>query len=152
MRTFGQVVLTTLISQVIAFLNAVFSPFEGTIFVFDDWERIASRTAVAVGFIVVLGLVALNRGASASDLKKRAIGSLVFTLFLIGTCAAIYFILKSGFAPTPLFLFWLRDLVWMWVYIGMLVMVGVTISFFSLLLKNGGSGGAGKRSSTRARA
>jgi hypothetical protein len=62
---------------------------------------------------------------------------------------AIYFPLKSGFAPSAGFLFFVRDMLWMVVYILTLVTVGITIAFVQLLLFFGGSetghgGGTGR--------
>jgi hypothetical protein len=148
MKKFGQVVGITFISQALSFLNAVISPFKGTILVFYEWESAASKTAVAAGFVIVAVIVALSLRASKDYLVKCTIVSIIITAILLVACTVIYFVLKSGFAPSPGFLFQLRDIVWMAIYIVMLVMVGITIAFAQLLLYFGGSGsgrGRGRR-------
>ena len=55
----GKIFATAIVGQVLSFLNVVVQPFSGTIFVFDEWEPIASKSAVAVSFVVVLVLSAL---------------------------------------------------------------------------------------------
>jgi hypothetical protein len=125
---------TALISQILTFLNAAFQPFEGTIFVFEDWQPIASRSAVACGFVVVLVIAAvmLNRSVTAMSIISCGIVSGI----LLAACAGIHFLLASGFAPTTAFLFWARDIVWMVVYIVMLIMVGVTVALACLRMFN----------------
>jgi predicted Na+-dependent transporter len=140
MKKFGQVVGITFISQVVGFLNAAFSPFRGTAFAFDEWEGKASETAIAVGFLILAVIVSINFSASKTNLKKHTIVSFVVTVILFVICAVIYFVLKSGYAPTVSFVFLLRNEVWMVVYILMLIMVGITIAFAQLLLYFGGSG------------
>lgn len=134
MKKIGQLFGFSFISQVPAFLNAALSPFKGTIFAFDDWEPMASKSAVAVGFVILPVIVALNLGASKTDLIKCTIVAVVITLILFGICGIIYFVLKTGFAPTVNFLFLVRNIVWMIVYFLALVMVGITIAFAQLLL------------------
>jgi hypothetical protein len=141
MKKFGQVVGITLISQILALLNAVFSPFEGTILVFDEWEPTASRTAIAVGFVLVAVIVSLNLGASKTDLRKRTIVSIAITLILFVICAVIRLVLESGFAPTGYFIFLVRNILWMVIYIVTLVMVGITIAFAQLLYFGGSARG-----------
>ena len=137
MKKVAKVVGTTLVSQILSFLNAIFAPFKGTIFVFDTWEAMASKTAVAAGFVIVAAVVAMHLGTSKAALKRRLLTSLIVTLVLFGLCAVIYFTVKSGFAPNEMFLFVLRDIVWMLAYIVMLLMVGVTVAFAQLLLQSG---------------
>lgn len=139
----GKVVGVTFVSQILSLLNAIFSPFKGTIFVFDEWEPMASKTAVAAGVVIVASVVALNIDASKANLQRRARRSLIATIILFVLCAGIYFLIKSGFAPTTYALFFLRDIVWMLIYIVMLVMVGTTIAFAQLILFSHGSAPGG---------
>jgi hypothetical protein len=145
MKKLGQVLGITFVSQVIAFLNAAIAPFKGTILAFDDWEPLASKTAVAAGFVIVAAVVALNLGAQKSVLTYRTIVSVIITVILLVVCIVIYFILRSGFAPSVGFLFFLRDILWMAVYILMLVMVGITIAFVQLLYIRRSGTGRGRR-------
>jgi hypothetical protein len=151
MKRLGQVLGITFLSQVVALLNAAFSPFRGTILAFDDWEPLASKTAVAAGFVIVAAVVALNLGATRSVLTHRTIVSVILMVMLLIVCIAIYFLLKSGFAPSAGFLFFVRDMLWMVVYILTLVTVGITIAFVQLLLFFGGSetGHGGRTGRTR---
>jgi hypothetical protein len=131
---FGKVFGVAVISQIVAFLNAIYQPFAGTIFVFDDWQPIASRSAVAVGFVVVfvmaVVIIKYRREIRQSTIVKNAVAAGI----LLGVCATIHFLLTIGFAPTPFFLFIVRDVLWQIVYIAMLVMVGVTIALGCLML------------------
>src|SRR5229473_2423981 len=105
----GKVFGTALISQIVAFLNAVFQPFQGTIFVFADWEPVASKSAVAFGFVVVLVVAAVITRSNRPVAVKSIIASGIISGILLAGCAGIYFLLASGFAPTTAFLFWVRD-------------------------------------------
>jgi len=132
----GKVFGTALISQIVALLNAAFQPFQGTIFVFTDWEPVASRSAVAFGFVVVLVVAAVITRSNRSVAVRSIIASGIITGFLLAACAGIHFLLAAGFAPTTAFLFWVRDVVWMIVYIVMLIMVGVTVALACLSIFN----------------
>jgi hypothetical protein len=112
----------------VAFLNAAFQPFERTIFVFADWQKIASRSAVAVGFVVVVVVAAVITRSKRPVTVKSIVACGIASGILLAMCAGIYVLLASGFAPSTTFLFWVRDIVWMCVYIVMLVMVGVTVA------------------------
>lgn len=130
----GKVLAASVVSQVITFLNAVFQPFEGTIFVFKEWQPIASRSAVALGFVVVLAVTTLVMKSNRVISSKAIVTNLVISVGLLAVCAGIYVMLASGYAPTGTFLFLMRDIVWMLVYILMLVMVGVTVALLCLRL------------------
>jgi hypothetical protein len=119
---------TALISQIIALLNAVFQPFDGTIFVFGAWQPIASKSAVAVGFVAVLVMTALYKIWKKPVSARAIIIAAVVSGLLLTVCAGIYVLLSSGYAPSTVFLFWVRDIIWMLLYIAMLVMVGVTVA------------------------
>jgi hypothetical protein len=132
-----KVLAPTAIAAVISFLNAVFSPFKGTIFVFDPWEPQASRTAVATSVVVIAVVVARNLRATVAQLGQRAVIWLVVSLTLLGFCAAIYLIIKSGHgASSEEALFWIRDIGWMLIYIITLVMAGVTVALALMLGAN----------------
>jgi hypothetical protein len=83
------VLAPTAIAAVISFLNAVYSPFEGTIFVFDKSESQASRTAVATSVVVVAVVVARNLRATVAQLGRRAVSCLVASLVLLGCLVEI---------------------------------------------------------------
>jgi hypothetical protein len=119
---------TALISQIIALLNAVFQPFDGTIFVFGAWQPIASKSAVAVGFVAVLVMTALYKIWKKPVSARAIVIAAVVSGLLLAVCAGIYVLLSSGYAPSTVFLFWVRDIIWMLLYIAMLVMVGVTVA------------------------
>jgi len=136
MRDAGKVFGTAIISQIVAFLNAVFQPFEGTIFVFEGWQSIASKSAVACGFVVVLVLAAVITRSKRPIRTKSIIACGITSGILLVACAAIYVSLASGFAPTTRFLFWTRDIIWMVVYLIMLIMVGVTVALACLSIFN----------------
>jgi len=125
---------TAAISQVVNFLNAVFQPFDGTIFVFNTWQAIASKSAVAVGFIAVLVLAALYQKWKKPVSARAIIVAVLISGLMLAACAGIYVLLSSGYAPSPTFLFWVRDIIWMLLYIAMLVMVGITIALVFLSL------------------
>ena len=38
MKKIAKILSVTLVSQIVAFLNAVYDPFKGTLFVFHEWE------------------------------------------------------------------------------------------------------------------
>jgi hypothetical protein len=128
---------TALISQVVAFLNAAYQPFEGTIFVFREWQPIASKSAVAVGFVVVLVIAGLHEQSKKPITAKAIMTPAILSGVLLAMCAAIYVLLSAGFAPSSWFLFWVRDILWMLLYILMLVMVGITIARVCLSLFGG---------------
>jgi hypothetical protein len=130
----GKVLAASVVSQVIAFLNAVYQPFEGTIFVFKEWQPIASRSAVAVGFVIVLAITTLLIRSNKVISSKAIIANLIISGVLLAACAGIYVMLASGYAPSSAFLFIVRDIVWMLVYILMLVMVSVTVALLCLRL------------------
>jgi hypothetical protein len=136
-----KVFAASVVSQVIAFLNAVFQPFEGTIFVFNGWQSIASRSAVAIGFVIVLAVTTLVMKSNREISSKAIITNLIVFGMLLGSCAGIYVMLASGYAPSGTFLFFVRDIVWMIVYILMLVMVGVTVALSCLKLFGGPNSG-----------
>jgi len=125
---------TAVISQVISLLNAVYKPFEGTIFVFKDWQSIASKSAIAVGFVVVFVLAARVVTSKRPVTWKLIVGGLITSGILLAACAVIYILLASGFAPSETFLFWIRDVVWMLLYIFMLIAVGITVALGCLLM------------------
>ena len=132
-----KVLAPTTIVALISFLNALFSPFKGTIFVFDKWEPQASRTAVATSIVVVAAVVARNLRATVAQLGQRAVICLVVSLILLVLCAATYLIIKSGYgASSEEALFWVRDIGWMLLYIVTLVMAGVTVALALLLGAN----------------
>jgi hypothetical protein len=130
----GKIFGTAVVSQILTFLNAVFQPFDGTIFVFSGWQEIASKSAVAAGFLAVLVLTALYQKWK-KPVSGRAIAVAAgLSFFLFAVCGGIYVLLSSGYAPSPAFLFWVRDIAWMLLYIAMLVMVGVTVALVLLSL------------------
>jgi hypothetical protein len=139
---------TAVVSQILAFLNAVFQPFDGTIFVFGAWQPIASRSAVAVGFVAVLVMTALKWKEPVSG--RAIIIAAVVSGLLFAACGGTYVLLSSGYAPSTAFLFWVRDIIWMLLYIAMLVMVGVTVAlvFLSLI----GEKPPGKTTTTKPKA
>src|SRR5438552_15663531 len=115
----GKVFGVAVVSQIIAFLNAVFQPFAGTIFVFDPWQPIASKSAVAVGFIAVLVVTALYlKWKKPVSARAIMIAAIAWSL-LLAACVGVYFLLSTGYAPSPKFLFFVRDLTWMLLYIAM---------------------------------
>ncbi|QDP25033.1 hypothetical protein [Bradyrhizobium cosmicum] len=138
----GKVFGTAFVSQILTFLNAAYQPFEGTIFVFDAWQPKASQSAVAIGFVVILITAAIvirsNRPVSKGAIFVAGFVSLV----LLVLCAATHVLLASGFAPSRSFLFWVRDIFWMLLYIFMLVGVGTTVALacLSLFWKPSGPG------------
>ena len=66
--------------------------------------------------------------------SKAIVTNLVISVGLLAVCVGIYVMLASGYAPSGTFLFLMRDIVWMLVYILMLVMVGVTVALLCLRL------------------
>jgi hypothetical protein len=128
---------TAVISQILAFLNAIFQPFDGTIFVFSAWQPIASKSAVAVGFVAVLVMTALYQKWKKLVSARAIIIAAVVSGLLLAACAGIYVSLSSGYAPSTEFLFWVRDIIWMLLYIAMLVMVGITVALVFLSLFGG---------------
>jgi hypothetical protein len=128
---------TAVVSQILAFLNAVFQPFDGTIFVFGAWQPIASRSAVAVGFVAVLVMTALYQRWKEPVSGRAIIIAAVVSGLLFAACGGTYVLLSSGYAPSTAFLFWVRDIIWMLLYIAMLVMVGVTVALVFLSLFGG---------------
>jgi hypothetical protein len=132
----------TLISQIVGFLNAVFEPFKGTMFVFDEWVGQASKTAVAVGVVIVAVVAGLNVRVSPAQIGRRAIACLCVTLLFFILCAALHLIIKSGFAPSEQALFITRDIVWMVIYIIMLVMAGVTMVLAVMMMYSPDSTGS----------
>ena len=139
-----RVAAATVVSQIVAFLNAVFEPFKGTIFVFDEWEPQASKTALAAGVVIVAVVAGLNLRASPAQLGRRAVICLCVTFIFFGLCAAMHVIIKSGYAPSDQALFWTRDIIWMLIYIIMLVMVGVTVAFALMMYPTGSSAGGAR--------
>jgi hypothetical protein len=125
---------TALISQITTFLNAVIQPFEGTIFVFEDWQQMANKSAIASGFVLVLVFVAVIENRSVTTKSIIACG--IASGILLGACAGIHFLLASGFAPTTTFLFWMRNIIWIVVYIVVLNMVSVTVALVLLRIFN----------------
>ena len=133
-KDIGKIFGVTTINVVISLLNAAFQPFAGTIFVFDDWQSVASKTAIAVDFVVVLIVASLIIGSKYQITRGAIIwNASAAAVFALG-CVAIHILLASGFAPTETFLFWIWDVAWMFLYIAMLVMVGVTVALTLLKL------------------
>jgi hypothetical protein len=125
---------TAVVSQILAFLNAVFQPFDGTIFVFDAWQPIASKSAVGVGFVAVLVMTALYQKWKEPVSGRAIIVAAGLSGLLFVACGGTYVLLSSGYAPSTEFLFWVRDILWMLLYIAMLVMVGITVALVFLSL------------------
>jgi hypothetical protein len=126
----GKIFVVTAINVAITFLNAVFQPFTDTIFALNDWQPVANKSAIAVGFIVILVVAAVK---VKSEVTIRAIlGSAIATFTFAAMCIGIHFTLASGHAPTPSFLFWIRDVLWMIVYILMLLFAGITVGLACL--------------------
>jgi hypothetical protein len=124
---------TAFISQIITMLNAIFEPFNDTIFVFKGWQSIANKSAIAVGFLVVMVIVGVKARRGLHVSVKEIIGSGASTILLLVACAGFYVMFWSGYAPSVSFLYWIRDIGWMIVYILMLVMAGVTIALAYLM-------------------
>jgi hypothetical protein len=133
-KDLGKIFGTAIVSQILAFLNAVFQPFNGTIFVFGAWQPIASKSAVAVGFVAVLVMTALYQKWKEPVSGRAIIVAAVVLGLLFAACGGTYVLLSSGYAPSTAFLFWVRDIVWMLLYIAMLVMVGITVALVFLSL------------------
>jgi hypothetical protein len=152
MKKIGSVLATALISQVVSFLNAVVQHFRGTFLAFDRWGPIVSKTAVAIGFVIIIVIAAWASSTAQPVLLKRARDSLVATLVLFALCIGMYFLIDSGYAPTTEYLYITRDVMWPLLYLFMLIMASITIALAQLALfpiRTGGGSARSRRRSTK---
>jgi hypothetical protein len=56
----------------------------------------------------------------------------------------MHFLIDSGYAPSVDYLYFMRNVLWMLLYLFMLIMVGITVALGQLALFPIGSGGSGR--------